>query len=65
MSGFQFCAVYVKSGPGVLFTSTIEAKEEVRTMRFTFVPALAEAFRIDFTPLIAGRISSSSLFVVL
>lgn len=44
-------------------TSTIEANEEVRTMRL-ILSFFADAARIDLTPLIAGRISSCSLLVV-
>ena len=38
--------------------------EDVKTRRWTFDPGLAEAERIDLTPLIAGRINSCSLLVV-
>jgi len=56
--------VYVKPGGGTLSTSTTEAKDDVRTMRWILLPGLAEADKMDLTPLIAGRMSSCSLFVV-
>lgn len=54
----------MKSCGGDLVMSTTEAKEEVKTIRL-IVGCLAEAERIDFTPFMAGRISSFSLSVVL
>lgn len=45
--------------------SMTEANEDVSTTRLTVLPGLAEAARMDLTPLMAGRMSSCSLFVVL
>ena len=65
VKGFQWSPVYVNSGPGDFDASRTDAKEEVRTTRFTLLPGCAEAARIDLTPLIAGIMSSCSLVVVL
>ena len=54
----------MKLGSRRLLTSMTEAKEEVMTMRWTLLPGCAEAERIDFTPFMAGMISSFSLLVV-
>lgn len=51
-------------GAGVLLGLITAETEDVKTRRWTFDPGLAEAERIDLTPLIAGRINSCSLLMV-
>lgn len=56
--------MYVNPGGGTRSISTTEANDDVRTIRLILLPGLAEADRMDLTPLIAGRTSSCSLLVV-
>lgn len=62
VKGFQSFAVYVKKRGPFRLRSNTEANEDVMTTLFTLL--FAAASRIDRTPLIAGIMSSFSLFVV-
>lgn len=60
--GFQSSPVYVKKGGALRLVSSTDAKEDVITTLSTLL--FAAASRIDLTPLIAGIMSSFSLFSV-